>query len=362
MYIANETYKLSNQFVLQDLYVEITNKCNLYCNYCCRNSSADDSCEMSVDLFEKLLADAKKLRCNNITLTGGEAILHHNFDELLKQCVDYGYSVCLLSNGVDIKNLSCQSLQIVRKLQISLDGGSAESNDKTRGNGTFQKVVNSIQYLLSQNVMPDKLSLKMTITHNNIDAIYPLVLLAVKYKIKEIGFSFLYKTGRALELEKKMFVTDDDKSYILRVIEMSREQYPALDIQSPAYTNQCPLQKREGKIPLMPRIDCKGKVYACQMFSDEFWIGNLNIESLEDIIRGERFEQLRALGVLREGFIKECQICILKGKCGKGCPAISLFYSITSTDGNCNLRKKQRKEIYHEAVKWIKNQQENTGL
>lgn len=353
----NSKAALSNEFKLQDLYVEITNKCNLYCKYCCRNSSSEDNREMSAVIFEKLLSEAKKLGCGNITLTGGEAILHHDFEKMLDQCLTYGYNVTVLSNGVAIEKIPDYFLQKLHGIQISIDGGTADYNDRTRGSGSFDKINKCIQYLLGKNMANEKLNLKMTITHDNILGIESLIELAVKYDIPNVGFSFLYKEGRAETFDQSLFVTDKDKESILEILNIAKDKNPNLNIQSPAFTDKCPLLKEKDEISLVPRIDCTGKVYACQMFSDEFWIGDLCTEHLEDILRGFRFENLRNLGVLRESFVPECQTCTIKKKCGKGCPAISLFDSITSTDSNCGLRRMHTNEVYHAAVKWIKKQQ-----
>lgn len=139
-----------------------------------------------------------------------------------------------------------------------------------------------------------------------------------------VGFSFLYNAGRAA-LEEDLFVTKEDKNNILDMLGEAGLRYPDMDIQSPAYTDKCPLLKEEGKISLMPRISCTGKVYACQMFSDEFWIGDLSSDHLADLIKGARMEGLRALALSRENFMED-------------------------------------KEVRHMAVKWIRKQQELASL
>ena len=358
MCVTSSEHRLSNEFIVRDLYVEITNKCNLYCKYCCRNSSYNENREMPTEIFDKLLLDAKKLGCRNITLTGGEAILHHDFERMFEQCIDLGYDVYLLSNGIELKKLPRHFLHKIKKIQISIDGGSAQDNDRTRGAGTFFDIVKAIEYLLEERMPPDTISLKMTITHENIGGITSLILFAAEYGIKNIGFSFLYNAGRAATLEEELFVTEDDKNNIIHMLEEARIKYPDMDIQSPGYTDKCPLLKEDGEISLMPRISCTGKVYACQMFSDEFWIGDLFFDNLADIIKGARFESLRTLALNRENFMDQCQTCALKRKCGKGCVAISLFDGVTATDGDCCLREMHNKRVRHMAVKWIRERQE----
>ncbi len=359
---AGGKHRLSEDFSVSDLYVEITNKCNLYCKYCCRDSGIDQTCEMSAEVFDKLLSEARELGCRNITLTGGEAILHHDFEGMLERCIHFGYDVHLLSNGLGLKNLSGHCLGQIKRIQISMDGGSAEDNDQTRGVGTFAHIVGAIGYLLEEGMTPESISLKMTITHRNMNGIMSLIALAADYEIMNVGFSFLYKAGRAAALEEDLFVTKEDKNNILDMLGEARLRYPNMDIQSPAYTDKCPLLKEEGKISLMPRISCTGKVYACQMFSDEFWIGDLSSDHLADLIKGARMEGLRALALSRENFMEECQNCALRKKCGRGCVAVSLFDGIAATDGNCCLRENHDKEVRHMAVKWIRKQQEFATL
>lgn len=72
--------------------------CNLNCLYCdtrysCEN---DEYVEMTVP---QIIEEVKKFDCPNITVTGGEPLIHEDIYELLKTLSDNKYSVNIETNG-----------------------------------------------------------------------------------------------------------------------------------------------------------------------------------------------------------------------------------------------------------------------
>lgn len=75
--------------------------CNLHCSYCdtryaCEGNDYED---MSIaDIMEKV----KSYGCPNITLTGGEPLMHTDSGDLIKTLVQNGYKVNIETNGTMI--------------------------------------------------------------------------------------------------------------------------------------------------------------------------------------------------------------------------------------------------------------------
>lgn len=75
--------------------------CNLHCSYCdtryaCEGNDYED---MSIaDIMEKV----KSYGCPNITLTGGEPLMHTDSGDLIKTLVQNGYKVNIETNGTII--------------------------------------------------------------------------------------------------------------------------------------------------------------------------------------------------------------------------------------------------------------------
>lgn len=76
--------------------------CNLRCRYC--DTSYALKCkqgnEMSID---EILEEVKSIGFKNITLTGGEPLIHRNVDKLISRLIEEGYKINIETNGsVDI--------------------------------------------------------------------------------------------------------------------------------------------------------------------------------------------------------------------------------------------------------------------
>lgn len=76
--------------------------CNLNCSYCDTKYAlkANMGTKMTID---EIVNKIQKYNCKNITLTGGEPLIHKNVDQLIDRLVDDGYKVNIETNGaVDI--------------------------------------------------------------------------------------------------------------------------------------------------------------------------------------------------------------------------------------------------------------------
>ena len=72
--------------------------CNLRCSYCdtCYSLKITDGEEMTLD---KVMARVKEIGYKNITITGGEPLIHRNIAVLINKLCLEGYSVNIETNG-----------------------------------------------------------------------------------------------------------------------------------------------------------------------------------------------------------------------------------------------------------------------
>lgn len=78
--------------------------CNLNCSYCDTRYSCEgnDYCEMSVP---EILERVKNYNCENVTVTGGEPLIHKDIDELLLELKRAGYSINVETNGTIVPKI-----------------------------------------------------------------------------------------------------------------------------------------------------------------------------------------------------------------------------------------------------------------
>lgn len=72
--------------------------CNLKCSWCDTNYSQDGKCGTMMSLNE-IVSKVEEIGYRNITVTGGEPLIHNGIDELLHELSDLGYDVNVETNG-----------------------------------------------------------------------------------------------------------------------------------------------------------------------------------------------------------------------------------------------------------------------
>ena len=87
--------------------------CNLRCSYCDTTYAFNQGQEMTI---EEILNKVKEINYKNITLTGGEPLIHKNVDKLIDKLLEEGYNLNIETNGaVDIEPY------ISKKLILTMD-------------------------------------------------------------------------------------------------------------------------------------------------------------------------------------------------------------------------------------------------
>ena len=96
--------------------------CNLRCSYCDTDYSLSikDGKEMTID---EILDQVKGIGYQNITLTGGEPLIHKNVEKLIDILIENGYKVNIETNGaVDITPYISKNLLITMDYKTNSSG------------------------------------------------------------------------------------------------------------------------------------------------------------------------------------------------------------------------------------------------
>ena len=72
--------------------------CNLACAWCDTAYSQSGTCGIMTTLPE-IINEVESLNCKNITLTGGEPLIHNEVDNLIMELITLGYDVNVETNG-----------------------------------------------------------------------------------------------------------------------------------------------------------------------------------------------------------------------------------------------------------------------
>ena len=141
---------------MEQFYFVITERCNLTCSHCIRDSSPhrDETAETSM-IKNALRQIAHSHPKSLVLLSGGEPTLHRNFPEILDFGLQLGLTISINTNGVtsffNETSLKDLSRHTHLRVQVSLDGDE-EMHDAIRGPGTYRKAVRTMKRLVEHGI------------------------------------------------------------------------------------------------------------------------------------------------------------------------------------------------------------------
>jgi radical SAM protein with 4Fe4S-binding SPASM domain len=125
---------------LRYLELQITDKCNLRCRHCYIGRRGVH--ELPVDSINRILHEFEEMQGLRLLITGGEPLLHNDFDSVNSILPDFAFRKVLFTNGLLLRQDKIGRLNI-DEIQISIDG-LEDAHDSLRGAGTFSKAMKAV--------------------------------------------------------------------------------------------------------------------------------------------------------------------------------------------------------------------------
>ena len=172
------------------IVVELTNRCNLACDHCFtgRHGGNDD---ISMDVIDNVLSDAKDHDFDHLSFTGGDPTVHPQFPEIIRRVAESGYKFSFVTNGWNFTTVWPRIRQYREALSVitfSVDGGNEASHDRLRGKGSFRRVMKAISMAHFEEV---PFSFNMVLTAHNKSEVGDLVELATDLGARGARFGHL---------------------------------------------------------------------------------------------------------------------------------------------------------------------------
>jgi radical SAM protein with 4Fe4S-binding SPASM domain len=134
----------------RNVYLYITEACQLRCEHCYMGDRLERALKMPFPEIRQTLTTWRQMGGSKLTILGGEPTLHPRFVDVIRLANALGYEhVITTSNGLDpaIRKFRSMAPEDFAYVQISLDGGTANSHDQVRGTGKFDEAVRNIAEL-----------------------------------------------------------------------------------------------------------------------------------------------------------------------------------------------------------------------
>ncbi len=184
---------------LRELWIQINNACNLTCTHCLVSSGPGKEPGLPFERLEALVTRAAALGLERLYLTGGEPFVRKDTFDLVRRATDgLGLEVIVLTNATVFRSAVTKRLERLDRgsvrLQISVDGARAETNDRIRGPGTFAKAIDGATLLADLGFTT---SLSTVVTEQNLAELDALPALARRVGAGSLHLMWAHKRGRA---------------------------------------------------------------------------------------------------------------------------------------------------------------------
>lgn len=320
-------------------WLEILSTCNLSCLHCFsekRNNKAITTSEILNNI--KNLAESGVFK---ITLTGGEAISHKDINKIIYCIENYEIGLRVFSNGCleksfydNIKNRKIDTLF------ISIDGAK-DANDFLRGNNTFSKAVENIEYISNKLTNVKEIVLSYTITKENMKDLDEIYKMCKDNGIHTILMRPLMLSGKATEQLRSLRFNKGDLYNALNQLNYYSDKYnieyqinkiPFIHLKKDIYKHDSRKNIHLDSFLNIDSIECVGGKSVCGIKSDGTIIPcgfiDLNYQNnnllFNDHYKAKNWEKSHNLSLMRNippnSTCKKCPALFL---CNGGCRANS---------------------------------------
>lgn len=306
------------------VYLLLTEKCNLDCRMCIRGSKNQIELSLS-DL--KNLNNLDGFENYDVVVTGGEPTLCKDFEPIIDFLSARSKSVTVCTNGIKNNYITQEFFKKNISIQISVDG-TEKVHNYIRGNNTYSQTIETITKLEKLNI---PYTIATVVSKKNVDCIFDLVsTLSSLQSLKHWSISYEMPFGTAgfnnmMTCKEWNDFVDElldcvDFKLIVRklfpfdLFEKYKNKLDTLLAGRTCYN--CGSGK--SKIYIYPDLT----VYPCTCLTD-FPIGNLKDDSLSNILNNSKCNIFSNYKVKVDSYCSNCEYLKF---CNGGCIGMSYNY------------------------------------
>jgi mycofactocin biosynthetic radical S-adenosylmethionine protein MftC len=322
---------------------ELTYACNLACIHCLSSSGRRDPRELSTAECKRVIDQLERMQVFYVNIGGGEPTVRRDFWELVDYAVGHRVGVKFSTNGSRITPERAAKLagSDYVDVQVSLDGATADVNDRVRGPGSYATAITAMERLAGAGFEGFKLS--VVVTRENVAQLDAFKALADGFGA-QLRITRLRPSGRGADVWDRLHPTAAQQRELYEWLLAHGEEVLTGDsfFHLSAYGAPLPGLNLCGAGRVVCLIDPIGDVYACPfVIHDSFHAGNVREPGgFAGVWReSELFAELR-----EPQSAGACASCGLFDKCRGGCMAAKFFTGlpVAGPDPECVLGHGER--------------------
>lgn len=210
----------------------LTERCNRNCKHCYQEGPAAQELSLpdllrAVEGIEAALIKWDKV--GTLSLTGGEPFLRRDDLHSLMDRLDTSEQVAfydILTNGSLITGSEAKALAAhssLRRVQVSLEGATRETNDAIRGPGSFKSTLSAIRALTNQQI---PVSVMTTISRANLREFHALVELCGREGVATLALERLIPEGTGSAMADQVLRRDELRQFYEQVHRTAMDSPP----------------------------------------------------------------------------------------------------------------------------------------
>jgi mycofactocin biosynthetic radical S-adenosylmethionine protein MftC len=256
---------------------ELTYACNLACVHCLSSSGRRDPRELSTAEAKAVIDELQAMQVFYVNIGGGEPTVRPDFWELLDYAIGHDVGVKFSTNGIKLDERRAARLAQTDyvDVQISLDGATAEVNDRIRGAGSYATALRALGNLAEAGFRHPKISVVMT--RQNVDQLDEFKAIADSYGA-QLRITRLRPSGRGADVWDELHPTAAQQRRLYDWLVAHGENVLTGDsfFHLSAYGEPLPGLNLCGAGRVVCLIDPVGDVYACPFaIHEQFLAGNV---------------------------------------------------------------------------------------
>jgi radical SAM protein with 4Fe4S-binding SPASM domain len=319
---------------------EITRRCNLRCIHCENQCGEISSRELPPERLRMVARDLVQLGCREVHVTGGEPLMHPDWDNLCRDFAEIGLRTSLITNGtlLDQARLDRAIDAGVGALGISLDGLQA-THDSIRirpgaGPSPWREAVAAIE-----RAVPRIETVVITaVSRRNLAELPALRDFLASLGVRRWQIQLVIPVGRVLDIQEPFVIAPTDLETLTAFIVDARSsgKLPHIDASDTiGYFTERELGLRGplGAPSLWTgcqagiravAITYDGRVRGCSIMPPEFDAGDLHDESIATIWNdAERFAYSTRFDAAK--LAGPCGRCRVGPLCRAGCTTMAYW-------------------------------------